>query len=170
MQCPCSLEDISGSRNHATEGRGPASEGKVPHKSNRNSRKVIRTIKSKHKLVKDFSPFSVANVEKAISQSKNSTAVGPDGLTALHLKHLGPRALTFLTEIFNLSVNYANIPIVWKQAIIIPVLKPGKPADQGLSYRPISLLSPVVKILKRLIKPDVNFSLPKHCNRHCQSL
>jgi hypothetical protein len=94
---------------------------------------VIRTIRSKHVLIKDFSPFSVANVEHAIRASKNSTAVGPDGLTALHLKYLGPGALSYLTELFNLSINYANLPVVWKQAIIIPVLKPGKPADQGMS-------------------------------------
>jgi hypothetical protein len=141
----------------------------VPHKSNKNARKVIRTIKSKHVLIKDLSPFSVANVEHAIRISKNSSAVGPDGLTALHLKHLGPQVLSYLTELFNLSINYANLPVVWKQAIIIPVLKPGKPADQGLSYRPISLLSPVAKILERLIKPDIVAALPKHKSQHAYS-
>ena len=64
--------------------------------------------------------------------------------------------MLYLTDLFNLSVNCANIPVIWKQAIVVPILKPGKPAEQGNSYRPISLLSPVVKILllERLIKPD----------------
>jgi hypothetical protein len=130
---------------------------------------VIRTIRSKHVLIKDFSPFSVANVEHAIRVSKNSSVVGPDDLTALHLKHLSPQALSYLIKLFNLSNNHANLPVVWKQAIIIPVLKPGKPADQGLSYRPISLLSPVVKILERLIKPDIVAALPNHKSQHAYS-
>ena len=53
--------------------------------------------------------------------------------------------------------------------MIIPIVKPGKPANQGTSYRPISLLSPVVKILERLIKPDVVAALPKHATQHAYS-
>jgi hypothetical protein len=117
-------------------------------------------------LNKEFSPFSAADVDSAIIASKNSTAVGPDGLTAIHLKHLGQRALAFLADLFNFSVNNADIPVIWKRAVIVPILKLGKPADQGLSYRPISLLSPVVKIVERLIKPDVVATLPKHKDQH----
>jgi hypothetical protein len=56
--------------------------------------------------------------------------------------------------------------VVWKQAIIVLILKPGKPADHGLSYQPISLLSPVAKILEHLIKPKVLAALPKHSSQH----
>jgi hypothetical protein len=101
-----------------------------------------------------------------MAASKSLLAVGPDGLTAIHLKHLGHRALSYLTDIFNCLVYGADIPVVWKQAVIILILKPAKPANQGLSYRPISLLSPIVKILERLIKPDVVAALPKHKDQH----
>ena len=40
---------------------------------------------------------------------------------------------------------------MWKKAIIVPLLKVGKPRDLGSSYRPISLLSPVAKVLERLV-------------------
>jgi hypothetical protein len=86
----------------------------------------------------------------------------------VHPKHLGAQALAHLTDIFNLSVQNANIPVILKQAIIIPVLKPEKSADKGLSYRPISLPSLVAKILERLIKPDVNTFLPKHHTQYGQ--
>ena len=138
----------------------------VPYKSNRRTRQVLRKLRSKHVLNKDQNPFSVEEVERAIVVSKSSTATGPDGLTAIHLKHLGLRDLTYLTGLFNFSVNNAEIPVIWKRAVIIPILKPGKSADQGLSYRPISLLSPIVKILERLIKPDVVAALPKHKDQH----
>ena len=47
------------------------------------------------------------------------------------------------------------IPNIWKTGKIIPLLKPGKPADKGPSYRPVSLLSPAIKILEALILPAV---------------
>ena len=53
---------------------------------------------------------------------------------------------------------------IWKAALILPVLKPGKTADKGSSYRPISLLCPAVKILERLLHPSLKeaFNLEDH--------
>ena len=46
------------------------------------------------------------------------------------------------------------------------ILKPGKPIDEGTSYRPISLLAPAAKILERLILPFLNADLPTHSTQH----
>ncbi|KAL1447470.1 hypothetical protein WDU94_012425 [Cyamophila willieti] len=43
------------------------------------------------------------------------------------------------------------LPDIWKVSKVIPLLKPGKSADFSKSYRPISLLSPVIKIFEALI-------------------
>ena len=45
-----------------------------------------------------------------------------------------------------------------------PASRAGKPADKGVSYRPISLLSPAVKILERLLLPSLTaaFQLADH--------
>ena len=40
------------------------------------------------------------------------------------------------------------------------LLKPGKPADESNSFRPVSLLCPAIKILERLILPYLNECLP----------
>jgi hypothetical protein len=72
--------------------------------------------------------------EEAIRKSSCSTATGPDGLTTLHLKHLGPAGIGYLTDPFNLSVKDAVVPAIWKLALVLPILKPGKPADQGTLY------------------------------------
>ena len=77
-------------------------------------------------------------------------------LTILHLKHLGPTGISYLCSLFNLSLASADIPSIWKQAIIIALLKAGKPASLGTSYRPISLLSPTAKVLERLLLPILN--------------
>jgi hypothetical protein len=121
----------------------------------------MRFLHVKHKLDNKFTPFTDHDTECAIRRSSNSSAVGPDGLTALHLKNLGPHAVAYMTCLFNLSVSCANIPAIWKLVNIIPILKPGKPASDSKLYRPISLLSPVVKILERLLLPFVTTELPK---------
>ena len=73
----------------------------------------------------------------------------PHGITMIHLKHLGPRDLQFLTELFNTSISRSQIPAIWKTSIVLPLLKPGKPADESASYRPISFFCPAVKILEK---------------------
>jgi hypothetical protein len=73
-------------------------------------------------------------------------ATGPDGLTLFHLKYLGTAGIGYLTDLFNFLVKVAVVPAIGKAALILPILKPGMPADQGTSYRPISLLCPAIKI------------------------
>ena len=124
-----------------------------PHKSSKLSRVLQRDIRQSHNLDPNFRPFSPTDTAEAIKSSKNSTALGPDGLSTVHLKHLGPLALAYLTELFNLSVSRAELPAIWKQALVIPVLKPGKVPTEGPSYRPISLLCPASKILEKLVHP-----------------
>jgi hypothetical protein len=102
----------------------------------------------------------------AIQKSSSSTARGPDGLCSLHLKYLGPAGIVYLTDVFNLSIKDNVIPAVWKAALDVPVLKPEKPADQGASYRPISLVSPVVKILERLMLSALNNAFPLRSSHH----
>ena len=96
---------------------------------------------------KDFKPFAPYDVIEAIKRSKGSTAMGPDNMSMLHLKHMGPLAISFLTTLFNLSVSRADLPSIWKFSLVIPVLKPAKDPSLGPSYRPISLLCPASKVL-----------------------
>ena len=49
---------------------------------------------------------------------------------------------------------------MWKNSIIIPLLKPGKDPAESKSYRPVSLLCPAAKILERLILPELTEHLP----------
>jgi hypothetical protein len=93
-------------------------------------------------------------------------AVGPDGLTSMHLKFLGPMGLAYLTKLYNLSIANANIPAVWKKANIVPIPKPGKPINDSKSYCPISLLSPAIKVLERLLLPFLSDSLPTATTQH----
>ena len=53
-------------------------------------------------------------------------------------------------------MSRSQIPAIWKTSIILLLLKPGKPADESASYRPISLLCPAVKILEKCLLPTLN--------------
>ena len=63
--------------------------------------------------------------------------------------------MSLLTKLFNLSLNYCKIPIIWTTSKIIPLLKPGKTAVEAKSWRPVSLLCSSIKILEKLILPIV---------------
>ena len=43
------------------------------------------------------------------------------------------------------------MPQIWKTATIIPLLKAGKPPEDIKSFRPISLISCVVKFMERMV-------------------
>ena len=84
----------------------------VQHTSDPEARRVRRQLLHDHPLDHDFSPFTAELVVKGIKESSNSTAAGPDDLTMLHLKHLGPLGIQYLTKLFNLSIQSADIPSI----------------------------------------------------------
>ena len=135
-----------------------------PHKTCRSTRRTIRTSKQ---LSNVFAPqFYPSDVEAVIKSSKNSTALGPDGISPLHLKNLGTKALAYLCETLNLSLRTTTIPNKWREGNILPLPKPGKPPADGTSYRPITLLSPIAKVLERLLLPTIQQHLKPHEHQH----
>jgi hypothetical protein len=100
-------------------------------KSNKRLRVLLRKIHKQFPVDHSYEPFITRQVDDAIRASSNSTATGPDGLTPEHLKRMGRTAIKYLTTLFNLSIWNSDIPSILKQALILPVVKPGKLADQG---------------------------------------
>ena len=96
-------------------------------------------------------PFTMGELKAAIRRIKRKGAPGADDIPPSFLKELGAKALNELLEIFNASFNRADIPQLWRHAIVIPLLKAGKPASEIASFRPISLTSCVVKLFERMI-------------------
>jgi hypothetical protein len=135
-------------------------------KSSPRSRLILRHLHKDHPIDHEYVPFTAAMTTDALAKFSNSTATGPDGLTLLHLKNLGQSGVKYLTEVFNLSVRDVVVPAIWKTTLIIPVPKPGKSADQGLSYRPIFLLSPAIKVLERLLLPSLTSTLYAAPSQH----
>ena len=99
--------------------------------------------------------FTTDLVRRAIKSCRNSKAFCPDKLSIFYLKHLGPRAIEYITALLNLSVTTCQIPAIWKSSLIIPIPKPGKDSSVGTSYRPISLPFTAAKVLASLILPTL---------------
>ena len=60
--------------------------------------------------------------------------------------------MKILITIYNKLWSFRdNLPDEWKKAIIVPILKPNKPANLVSSYRPMALTSTLAKIQERII-------------------
>ena len=134
------------------------------HTSSRETRLVYREIKRKSLM--SAVTFTTDQVIKEISNCSNTKAFGPDLLSILHPKNLGPKAIKYLTALFNDSVTSCRIPAIWKSSIVIPIPKPGKDSSLGTSYRPISLLCPAAKVMETLMLTTVNTHLLPAFDQH----
>jgi hypothetical protein len=88
---------------------------------------------------------------------------------------LPKKAIVLLTTIYNSTLRLSYFPTIWKFAEITMIPKPGKPASEVTSYRPISLLPIPSKIFEKLllnrirndteiqdITPDYQFEFKEH--------
>ena len=67
------------------------------------------------------------------------------------LKNLPDHAKQALLDTFNNIWTCGVYPEKWKESIIIPVLKEGKDPALAASYRPISLISCLGKLLEKIV-------------------
>lgn len=110
---------------------------------------------------------NVHEIKWIIAHTTSNKAPGPDQIQNITLKHLTPKALTYLTNIINAVISMQHYPDSWKKAKIIVFNKPGKDKTQPQNYRPISLLNSLSKILekvilKRLVTQTKKLHIPRH--------
>jgi ribonuclease HI len=96
-------------------------------------------------------PITSRELEVAISKLKMRKSPGIDGVSNEMIKHLGSPAKTKLLQIFNICWTSGKVPQTWREAIMIPLKKPGKDSTTASSYRPISLTSCLCKTMERII-------------------
>ena len=78
-------------------------------------------------------------------------APSPDLLKPLMIQNLPPVGLTAILHLFNAIIRLEHWSKPLKQAKVITILKPGKNPTDVTSYRPISLLPVISKILEKLL-------------------
>ena len=97
-------------------------------------------------LVADVDPGTLIRTVR--HELKNGKAPGIDNVYNDILK----KATNFWLKPLPLSLKLGFIPYVWKVAVLCMLIKPDKPPLQTTSYRPISLLSAIMKLFERVIE------------------
>jgi len=86
-----------------------------------------------------------------------------DPLPVPVLKSVADLLVPFLTYLFNLSLTAGHVPAGFKNSFITPVIKkPGLDDDSPSSYRPISNLPVISKLLERLVARQLLTYLDTH--------
>ena len=103
-----------------------------------------------HELVADVDAQTLIKLVKFLKRGK---APGPDTIPNEVLR-LGTTTSLFhhLARLFTSSIQLGYIPTAWKLATLRMLLKPNKPITLTISYRPISLISSIMKLFKRVIE------------------
>jgi hypothetical protein len=71
--------------------------------------------------------FSMEELVSSLKAGKAKGAEGPDRLAPQFLKNLGEVARSFMQDTFNKSWREGVCPQSWRDAVIVPILKAGKP-------------------------------------------
>ena len=105
--------------------------------------------------------FTLKELKKALKKC-HDTAVGCDDIHYQFLKHLPFRSLDSLLRIFNHIWHSGILPDSWKEAIVIPIPKPGKDSTNPANYRPIALTSCICKTMERMVNDRLVWYLEKN--------
>ena len=68
-------------------------------------------------------------------------------------------ALEEMLSLTNTVWEQGSIPGEWRHAVVVPILKPGKIADNPESYRPIALTAVILKIMERMVSDRLVYRL-----------
>ena len=94
------------------------------------------------------------DIEKNINKMKIDKSPGPDELSPRLLKLIIDSIKAPLRMIFNRSLQFAEVPMDWRVADVVPIFKKGSKKDPG-NYRPVSLTSVVGKLMESIIRDRV---------------
>ena len=103
----------------------------------------------KRRTIEDF---EMGELLRVLSNTKRK-APGNDGIFINQIKDLHASSLAAILDLYNEIWRSGDFPEIWKKAILVPIPKKGKAAGDPLSYRPISLLPIMGKVLESLVHP-----------------
>ena len=107
------------------------------------------------------SRFTREELVNSIRDLPGEKATGADEVHNKFLKNLPDHTLTELLGLINRSWRRGEVPSAWKHSLVIPILKSGKPASDPNSYRPVSLISCVSKLMEKMVAGRLYWQLEK---------
>jgi hypothetical protein len=95
-------------------------------------------------------------------KSLHGTTPGVDMIHNNFFKHLSDPYREALLELFNQSLQEGKLIISWKHGLVVPIHKTGKQATECASFRPITLLPCMSKVMEKIICNRLYWSLEHH--------
>ena len=104
----------------------------------------------------EFKTITNLDTLKVLNELGNTTSSANDNIDALSLKHGAKILHAPITHIINCSIKTAKFATKWKIGKLLPLHK-GKGLDPNdpKSYRPISLLPIMGKLVERILQPQI---------------
>ena len=97
----------------------------------------------------DWADCTPEGISALLKRIKPYSSAGPDRITAQMLRSFADEIAPSVTSLFNLSIKTGNIPADWKLSNVVPIPKGDKKKNEVQSFRPISLLPIISKVLER---------------------
>ena len=85
---------------------------------------------------------------------------GPDCFPVVVLKNCEPE-LPYIAELFSKRLKESCFPDCWKVSLVVPVFENVGARSTGKNYRPVSLLSMVIKVFETLVNNRIVHQLEK---------
>ena len=109
-----------------------------------------------------FHCVGTATVRQALKKLKSKPSCGIDSIPITVYKGASEALLLPLVHIINIILTTGVWPTKWKESIVLPTLKSGKPPGQTSSYRPVSILCSVSKLAERVMNDQLVTFLEEH--------
>ncbi|KAG8341147.1 hypothetical protein TRVL_08025 [Trypanosoma vivax] len=98
-----------------------------------------------------FRPITEAELDVALRGLYSGTAPGDDEIHCEQLLQLGGAANKCVLRLCYCSLRAGQVQAKWRRGIIVPLLKPNKPASSMASFRPVTLTSTLCKLMERIV-------------------
>ena len=106
--------------------------------------------------------FTMKELKECIRDLPSDKATGDDEVHNKFLKNLPEPTMMELLGLINRSWRNGEVPSSWRHALIIPILKEGKTASDPNSYRPVSLISGISKVMEKMITRRLSWVTEKN--------
>jgi len=134
---------VSSSNNYTQEFKDRKNKFETEHNS------LFQSHKNDNEPINE--EIQLSELIVALDECKKVSAPGIDDINYIMIKHLSNVSLKSILQVFNVIWKRGEIPAIWKHAVVIPILKPGKDESLPISYRPISLTSNLCKLFEKII-------------------
>ena len=98
--------------------------------------------------------FSMEELLECLKDLPSDRATGDDEVHNSFLKNLPEHSMRELLGLINRSWRWGTVPTAWKHSLVIPILKSGKSPSDPNSYRPVSLISIISKVMEKWWQED----------------